>query len=143
MAYLDGTTRLGLYGGPRMQYPGFAAQASAAITGTILTATEQQIRDGGLTIIITLTADTWVAAGATFDAQRQNIIDGLDSDGSELLGWNNEVRDAELVTAVVRDSDTQVTITLTAAPNYDITASETVTVTVPASALVTSASANR
>lgn len=113
----------------------------ATITGTILTAGEADIQSGGRTIVITLTNDTWVAAGAAFDAQRQNILDGLDSDGSELGGWNNEVRDSELVTAVVRTSDTVVTITLTAAPNYDITASETVTVTVPATALVTSGSA--
>lgn len=131
-------TRLGLYGGPRPPYVGFAAAVSCALSGTITTTAEADIVSGGRKIILTLTADTWVAAGATFDAQRQNIIDGLDSASSESTGWNAEVRDKEVVTAVARTSDTIVTITLTAAAAYDITADETITATVPASALVTS-----
>ena len=52
--------------------------ASAAVTGTITSSTdEDDIVSGGQTIVLTLTNDTWVASGATFDAQRQNIIDGL------------------------------------------------------------------
>jgi len=114
--------------------------AVAVITGTAAAGlTEAEVVAGGETIIITLTNDTWVAAGATFNAQRQNIIDGLDSAQSEVTGWNAEVRDNEVVTAVVRTSDTVVTITLSAAAAYDVTADETITVTVPASALVTSA----
>lgn len=114
---------------------------TAAITGTIDESTETQIRDGGRTIIITLTDDTWVAAGATFDAQRQAIIDGITSAESETNGWNNQVRDNEVVGAVVRTSDAVVTITLSAAASYQITATENITVTVPASALVTRATA--
>ena len=44
-----------------------------------------------------------------------------------------------MVGAVVRTSDTVVTVTLTAAASFAITADETITVTAPASALVTSA----
>lgn len=107
----------------------------AALTGTALSAlTEQAIVDGGRTIIITLTNDTWVAAGATFNAQRQNIIDGLVSAQSEANGFNAE-RSNIAVTAVVRTSDTVVTITLPALADFDIVASETITATVPASAL--------
>lgn len=115
-----------------------AGAAVAALTGTALPSlTEAQVVAGGETIIITLTNDTWVAAGAAFNAIRQDIIDGLDSAQSETTGWNAEVRDKEVVGAVVRTSDTVVTITLTAAPAYDITQeSETITVTVPASAVV-------
>jgi hypothetical protein len=97
--------------------------------------TEAQVVAGGETIIVTLSNDTWVASGATFDAQRQAILDGLDSAQSEADGWNARVRDAESVTAVVRTSDTVVTITLSAAALYAITADETVTVTVPGSAV--------
>jgi hypothetical protein len=123
-----------------------AAQGVAAVTsvttGTAVpTQTEADVVTGGKTIILTLTGDTWVAAGATFDAQRQAIIDGLDSAQSELTGWNAEVRDKEVVGAVVRTSDTIVTITLTASAAYDITSTETITATIPATALVTSASA--
>ena len=118
------------------------AGVSAAVTGTaIASITESDIVTGGKTIIITLTNDTWVTAGATFDAQRQNIINGLDSAQSELTGWNAEVRDKEVVGSVVRTSNTVVTITLSASASYDITAQETITVTVPATALTTSASA--
>jgi len=117
------------------------ATVSAVVTGTAEpTSTETQIVAGGRTIIIDLTNDTWVAVGAAFNAIRQDIIDGLDSAQSETLGWNAEVRDKEVVGAVVRTSDTTVTITLTAQPGYDITATETITVTVPASALVSSGS---
>ena len=110
---------------------------SAALTGTIITGgvLESEIVTGSETLIITLTGDTWVAAGATFNAERQAIINGLDSAQVEAAGWNAEVRDKEVVTAVVRDSATQVTITLTASGAYAITSSETITVTIPASAL--------
>ncbi len=121
-------------------YVPFAA-VTAAITGTATAnITEADVVAGGKTIIITTTGDTWVAAGATFDAQRQNIINGLDSAQSELTGWDAEVRDKEVVGAVVRTSDTIVTVTLTAAASYDITVQETITVTVPNTALVTSTS---
>jgi hypothetical protein len=133
-------TRLGLYGGPRTFRTFAAAPANVIVTGTALTATEADIVTGGKTIILTLANDTWVTAGATFNAQRQNIIDGLDSAGVEATGWNAEVRDKEVVGAVERTSDTVVTITLTAAAAYDITANETVTVTIPATALTTTSS---
>lgn len=110
---------------------------SAALTGTALVdpMREPDIVTGGKTIIITLTGDTWVASGATFDAQRQNIIDGIDAATSPTNGWNNEVRDKEVVTAVVRTSDTVVTITLTASAAYNISAQEDIGLVIPATAL--------
>ena len=110
--------------------------AYAAITGTITASVnESDIVAGGKTIIITLTGDTWVSAGPTFDGERLNIIQGLDSAQGEANGWNAKVRDLEVAGAVVRTSDTVVTITLSASAAYDITAQETITVTVPASAV--------
>lgn len=109
--------------------------ASAALTGTLTaSATEADIVAGGKTLIITLTGATWVAAGATFDAIRQDIINGLDSAQAEATGWDALVVPALAVTDVLRTSDTVVTITLPAVATYDITADETITVTVPASA---------
>lgn len=62
-----------------LSVPDLAASTSVALTGTVTASiTEADIVTGGKTIILTLTDDTWVAAGATFDAQRQAIIDGLD-----------------------------------------------------------------
>ena len=132
-------TRLGLYGGTRSLYGSFAgkspAPASIALSGGPFT--EVQIRAGGQGLTLEVSNDTWVASGATFNAQRQNIIDGISAGTSPALGWNAEVRDKEVVTAVVRTSDTVVTITLTAAPLYDIESDETgIEATIPATALV-------
>ena len=114
-----------------------AASISAAVTGTVTpSATEADVVAGGRTVVVTLTNETWVAAGPTFDAIKQDIIDGLDSAQSEVTGWNNEVRDKQGVAGVVRTSNTVVTITLDAQAAYDVTANETITVTVPATAVV-------
>lgn len=112
--------------------------ATAAIGGTVVSTTlrESDIVAGGKTIVITLSGDTWVAAGATFDAQRQNIINGLNSDGSETNGWNNVVRAGLAVTAVVRTNNSVCTITLSAFASYNITSPETITVTIPSTALL-------
>lgn len=111
------------------------AGASVTLSGTITTATEADIVAGGRTIVLTLTSDTWITAGVLFDAQRSAIIMGLDSAQAEALGWDNTVKILQGVAGVVRTSNTVVTITLDARPTYSITANETITATVPASAL--------
>jgi hypothetical protein len=123
------------YQGSSFAYQAAGADVAATLSGTLVTANEPRIVSTGGTLIITLTNDTWVAAGATFDAQRQAIINGLDSDGVEVAGWNAQVRDSIAVTTVVRTSATVVTITVPARPSYAINSTETVTVTVPGSAL--------
>ena len=120
---------------PGCVYLNDTATVSAAITGTATSANESDIVAGGKTVIITLTGDRWVASGATFNAQRQGIIDGMDSAQSELLGWDNVVKALQGVAGVVRTSSTVVTITLDAQVTYSITANETITVTVPATAV--------
>lgn len=110
--------------------------ASAALSGTVTTATEADIVAGGKTIILTLTNTTWVvAAGSAFDNQRQNIINGLTSAQSEATGWNLVVKAGLAVGTVVRTSDTVVTITLSAFASYSISANETITVTIPSTAV--------
>jgi hypothetical protein len=110
---------------------------TCALTGTITTATDADIITGGETIILTLTGDTWVAAGATFNAIRDDIIAGMDSAQSEANGWDAEYKAnaAAYVADVVRTNDTVVTVTMSALATYSVTASETITVTVPAAAL--------
>ncbi|MDA0269545.1 MAG: IPT/TIG domain-containing protein [Chloroflexi bacterium] len=125
-------------GNPIVAAPTFnILAASAAITGTIQAGanTEAAIVAGGGTIIITLTNDTWVPDDGTFAAQRQNIINGITSAQAEGTGWNTTVRDTLAVGTVVRTSATVVTVTLPAIAGYDITADETITVTVPATAI--------
>lgn len=114
-----------------------APATSAATTGTLATGTKTQadVKAGGQTIILTLTGDTYVASGATFDAQRQAIINGLTAASSPSTGWNTLVRDTLAVTTVVRTSATVCTITLPAVPLYAITADEVITCTIPAAAL--------
>lgn len=112
------------------------AGPTCALTGTITaSANPGHIIAGGRTVILTLTNTTWVAAGGVFDAQRQNIINGMVSAGAEAHGWDIEVVGTIPVTDVVRTNNTVVTITLSACPAYYITANETITVTVPATAV--------
>jgi len=112
-------------------------------SGTIIPGgcTESEIVSGSKTIVITLSGDEWVAAGATFDAQRQNIINGMDSAQAEAAGWDAVVKGLLPVTAVVRTNANTATITLTDFDGdpytaFGITANETVTVTIPATAVV-------
>lgn len=111
--------------------------ASAAVGGVTAFTEPTVVADGQVTTI-TLTADTWVPSGAAFNQVRQIILNGFTAVQSEVTGWNKEVRDKQPVTSVVRTSDNLVTITWSAAPDYDITVSETITVTVPDEALITS-----
>jgi len=111
---------------------------SLAVTGTLAGSTEAQMVTGGRTTILTLTNDTWVASGATFNAIRQAIINEQTASATPTNGFNNEVRDNEVVGSVARTSDTVVTITWSAAASYSIATPETITSSAPASALVTS-----
>ncbi len=117
---------------------GYIVGIPTASVGGATALTEPLIVSGGQVITITLSNDTWVAAGSAFDQVRQIILNGMTSAQSEITGWNKEVRDKQPVTAVVRTSNTLATITLSAAAAYDITVAETIPVTVPDEALVTS-----
>lgn len=113
-----------------------SATAVAVVSGTLDGSTETDIVNGGRTIIITLTNDTWVAAGTGpigSTAVSQAIIDGIVSAQSEAAGWN-AVRSSINVTDLVRTSDTVATLALPALA-YDITADEVLTDTVPGTAL--------
>jgi len=108
---------------------------SCALTGTVTTATEADIVTGGKTIILTLTGDTWVATVGQDNAITTALIAGIDSAQSEANGWDAVVKANMVYTDVSRDSNTVVTITLGAEATYNITATETITATIPASAL--------
>ena len=113
-----------------------AATESLAITGTLSDGgIPSEIVAGAETLILTLTGTVWVDSGATFDAQRQTIIDNLDSNLSDQNGWDNRRSDFP-VGNVVRTSNTIVTITLSASSAYSIPATEVITVTSPISAIV-------
>ena len=128
-------TVLGLYGGSQGNLAGFAVEGLAQVSGTVLGALESEIVTGGRTLRITLTFDQWLAAGAPFNAIRQNIIDGVTASASPAAGWNVEVRDKESVVSVARISDLIVEITWTGAAAYNVSVAESVQVTVPGAAL--------
>ena len=138
-------TRLGPSGTPRTNFDsGVGSSTTAFLTGTIIPNTQENvIVTGGLTIIINIVNDTWIAAGTGpigTTANTQALIDGITSSGGEAAGWNIEVRDNLVpATDVVRTSNSVATITLPASASYDITGTETITVTIPAVVLVTSA----
>ena len=70
-----------------------------------------------------------------FADARAAIRDGLDSAQSESGGWDAKVKPNIPVGNIVRTSDTVVTITLQAQSDYNITAQETITATLPGTAL--------
>jgi hypothetical protein len=114
--------------------PSIATAAISGSSGGIFP--EASVIAGGEVITITLTDDVW-KTGAAFDAQRQAIIDGFSSGNTTSpTGFEPEVRNKEVVTAIVRTSDTVVTWTLTAAPAFDqLGTSETITLVIPSAAL--------
>lgn len=89
------------------------------------------------------TANSWVSltialrplVTTPFADARAAIITGIDSAQAEAAGWDAKVKANIPVGNVVRTSDTVCTVTLQAQADYDITAQETITVTLPASAL--------
>lgn len=122
-----------------------SAGVTAELTGTMLdTVDEDDITTGGKTVIITLTGDTFKAAGTGpigSTADTQALIDGFDAASSPTNGWNNEVRDKALTSEVVRTSSTIATWTVAAQSGYDISSQETITGTIPTDVLVTGAGA--
>jgi hypothetical protein len=117
-------------------HPAPAPPPTATLSGTVTEdINEGDIRNGGRTIILTLSNGSWVAAGAAFDAERQNIIDGITALAFQTNGWNDVVQPAIAVGDVVRTSDTVVTITLPAVPSYNPFSDESVRAVIPFTAV--------
>ena len=90
----------------------------------------------------TTTNDSWNAVtlalrpATRFADARAAVITGLDSAQAEGTGWDAVVKAGQTVGGVVRTSSSVATITLDAFASYNITAQETITVTLPASSLL-------
>lgn len=110
--------------------------SSCTLGGTITTADEDDIIAGGRTITLTLNADGWDSTLGAANAITTALIDGITSAQSEAAGWNAVVKAALTYEHVTRTSDFIATIELPACPGYAVTASETLTVTVPTSAVL-------
>ena len=92
-----------------------------------------------IVVTVTLSGDTWVdAVGADDfgDGPTTDLINGITAGVSSLTGWNNIIRPGIQPANVERVDDATVVITVSEFFDFDIQQPETVTVTVPASALV-------
>ena len=111
-----------------------SGNTTATLTTTITN--ETSVARNQNSIILVLAGHTH--AGDSFlpltSAIAQDIIDGLTSAQNEDDGWNNRVRDQLQTPSVTRVSDGIMRIDLPAFGAYSITANETVTATLPASA---------
>ena len=139
MGYKNWVHPARLYGKVRFALVGLFpyVKPQVVMTGTAGTTAclESEVVTGGETIILTLTNGCFNKNTTAFNAARQAMIDGMDSAQAEAAGWDVEVKGKEVVGAVVRTSDAVVTITLTAQAAYATSASETITVTIPAALL--------
>ena len=115
---------------------------TCALSGTVTSASEDEYRIAGETIILTLTGDTWAAAGTGpigSTADTQAILDGLDVVPDTNNSGFNAVLAALAPSDVARTSSTICTITLPAIAGFSIDVLETITATIPAAVLVSSA----
>ena len=123
--------------GQVIQFPPAAGGATAALTGSATASIDEaDIRAGTKEIIITLTGDTFVTSPSSQDG----IARGGDSDKTGANKWDSLIKtnldNADVVLSV---GDTVATITLPAYGTYDTDEQETITWTIPAASLTTSA----
>ncbi|MCK4921264.1 MAG: hypothetical protein KAS71_09470, partial [Bacteroidales bacterium] len=103
-----------------------------AVSGTMTTIpndTEEDIRDGGRTIILTLTGDEWVDDIET-DTKADLLFSGI-TGGTGLTEWAAVKTELISTGAITQNSATEVEITLPAVSSYNINVQEDITVTVP------------
>ena len=132
--YLDPAIHIGRRMRKAQIWPPTLRSPRVSLSGTAVACNESDIVTGGKTIILTLRNGKWAPSGATFNAARQAILDGLICRQAQTNGWNAR-RATWAVTTVARTSDTVVTITLPADATYAIaTTDDVVDVTVPAAA---------
>lgn len=136
----DETERLSLaniYGGI---LAGAESSSSAALTGSAVAADWEVIRDSGGTIIVTLTGDTYIAAGTgpigTL-AQSDTFVQSFVALATPTNGWNNTISLNN--THLARTADDIATITVPATGAYDPQETETISGAVQAAILVTGA----
>jgi len=120
-------------------YPHPLTSGTAVPSGTVVVEgglVEGDIVTGSKTLVITLTNDTWVATAGDNNAITTAIIAGIDSDGVEGTGWDAVVKANMVHGDITREVDNvTLTIILAAEATYNITASETITVTIPTTAV--------
>lgn len=99
---------------------------SAVLTGAVLTATESDIVTGGKDLVITLQNDLWAQDIATNSTKRNTLMAGITAE-TKPAAWQAVLASSTFV----RSSDSMLTITLPAAPNYAIDSEEKIKVVIP------------
>lgn len=114
------------------------AARAATVSGTAVPSlTEADIVNGGKTIIITLTSDTWASDVISSATKREALIDGFKFANSTIDTdqWNNMLDVIKASAGFTRVSNTAVTITLPRAAAFNISGSLEVKLTVPGSVI--------
>lgn len=117
------------------------AIVSADITGTVITdpASETDIVSGGKSIVITLTDGMWASDIDMDKTKREALFNGFSAvtENTEWAKVITALKTTLIVSdAIKRNSDTQITINLPSTSGYNITSDQTVTLTIPTSAIV-------
>jgi len=119
------------------EFPG-----SGVPSGTVVVAggiVESEVVTGGKTLVLTLTGTTWDADIGDDSPETTALIAGIDSNKAEATGWDAVVKAGLAHGDVTRNSDTVVTILLPAFAGYQITESETITVTIDSTCVASAA----
>jgi len=113
-----------------------ADNATIALTGTAISGgvTEEMIVDGGETIIITITNDTWAPTLGANNAITTAFLAAITGDDAGSNGFDAEV--ALVHGNLTRTNANVLTLTLPAVASYAIAADETITVAPPNSSVV-------
>ncbi len=115
--------------------PHGATNNPIVLTGTAISGgvTEEMIVDGGETLIITLSGDTWAATLGDNNVTTTAFLAAITGDDAGSNGFDAEV--ALVHGNLVRTSATVMTLTIPAGASYAVAADETITVAPPASSV--------
>ena len=121
---------------------------SAKMLGSMMVRnTDAQLQnDEEISLVVRLTGDSWVAAVDQGGEVTRELLAGLASAQSEAYGWNAVVRPFLGQRAgslnITLQSTTELTIGLPSISLYDISVTESISLTIPPSALVSQVRAN-
>ena len=112
---------------------------SVALSGTLISGpvSEDNIRSGGKTLVITLNDGKWVDNVTTNSTLRNALFAGLNSTDTTNRKVLVDALTNEGQSCITRSTDgTVVTITLPAVPGYDISKDQILTLTIPGNCLI-------
>jgi hypothetical protein len=116
-----------------------ASNTTASLSGTLISSTssETDIVNGGKTLTITLADGQWVTDIESNSTKRNALFAGLAA-STETTVWSKVVSALQTAgqSAIKRNDNSTVTITLPATAAYNITANQYITMTVPASCII-------